>query len=461
MKSIAYRFAALAGVALALAGCSTISDLFTPADNRPAGQRVSPGPRIPVLAADSRLAPSAALASTTFQIPPPVDLTEWPYAGYSASQQPPHAAAAPAFQIAWRHGIGDGGGDGTRVTATPVAQGRRVFVMDGMARVSAWDAATGARVWSIDLRDRSSNDDEAFGGGLAIADGRLYVTSGFRFVAALNPADGSTIWRQRIDSPVHGAPMAGNGRVFFVDLSDNLHALNDTTGEELWNYQALIESARIATASSPALLGGSVVTPFASGEIAAFSVANGQPLWSEVLSRANRTSALSEIRDIPGRPVEADGTIYAVSHSGMFAALDARTGERRWELPVVAITTPLPAGDVVYVVDRSSQLIAAARDSGQVYWARDLSEGRTQRTGGYLGLRLLGRRTIRPTWSSPILASNRLILVNTFGEALAVNPLTGAVEGSLQLGAPAFVSPIAVNGMVFVVTENAELIAIR
>lgn len=467
MSQMFFRVAVISAAALALAGCSTISrigEMFGgTASDRPGtpGQRASAGPRVNVLAADQRLTPSEALAAATFQIPASVAVAEWPYPGHGPDQLPPHADAASEMRIAWRRSVGTGTGRGTRVTATPVSSGGRIFVMDGMARVSAWDAGTGARVWSVDLRQSDNRDGEAFGGGLAIADGRLYVTSGFRFVAALNPADGSTVWRQNTDAPVHGAPTPSAGRVFFVDLNNNLHAVDASTGAEAWNYQALIESARIAAASSPAILGDAVIATFGSGEVAALRTSNGQPVWTETLSRANRTSALSEIRDIPGRPVVSNDRVFAVSHSGVFSAIDGRTGAEAWQLPLVGITTPLPAGDVVYMVDRAGQLVCASKDTGQIYWIRDLSEGRVRRTGGYLGLRLLGRRTIRPTWSSPVLASGRLVMGNTFGEVVAVDAQTGQVQSTLQIGAPAFVSPIAVNGMVYLITDSAELIAIR
>ena len=93
-----------------------------------------------------------------------------------------------------------------------------------------------------------------------------------------------------------------------------------------------------------------------------------------MLSRSSRNTALSEIRDIAGRPVIYRGDVYAVSHSGVFSATDLRTGERRWSLPISGLTTPLPAGDVVFVVSKAGELMAAARDSGQVYWISDLNQ---------------------------------------------------------------------------------------
>jgi hypothetical protein len=67
----------------------------------------------------------------------------------------------------------------------------------------------------------------------------------------------------------------------------------------------------------------------------------------------------------------------------------------------------------------------------------------------------------RAYWSSPLLASNRLITLSSKGEAVALNAKTGAVERRVRLGADALIGPIAVNGVIYVVTDSAQLVAIR
>jgi hypothetical protein len=44
---------------------------------------------------------------------------------------------------------------------------------------------------------------------------------------------------------------------------------------------------------------------------------------------------------------------------------------------------------------------------------------------------------------------------------VALNPKTGENIGSIDIGAPVLLSPIAVNGTVYLVTDEAELVAIR
>jgi outer membrane protein assembly factor BamB len=241
---------------------------------------------------------------------------------------------------------------------------------------------------------------------------------------------------------MHAAPTVSGGRVFAEDVNDAMFAFDEGSGAQLWTYQALAEPARIIAATSPAVENETLVSSFASGEVVALRAANGNELWNASLSRANRTNALSEIRDIPGRPVIYKSDVYAVSHSDVFAAVDLRTGQVRWTLPVSALTTPWAVGDVVYVIDDSGQVICVSRESGQVYWIHDLNAAAKKKQRAY--------------WSTPILASNRLITVSSKGEAVAMNPKTGAMDRTLRLGGDAMIGAIAVNGTLCVVSKSAQ-----
>jgi outer membrane protein assembly factor BamB len=138
--------------------------------------------------------------------------------------------------------------------------------------------------------------------------------------------------------------------------------------------------------------------------------------------------------------------------------MDICTGQARWSLPIAGVNAPLPVGDVVYVVSKSGELTVVNRDTGAIYWTRELNEGRVRQEGGVFGF---GDRTVRPEWSGPILASNRLVLVNSDGEAVAFDPKTGAQTASIRLGGPAYLAPIAYNGQLYVLTDEGDLVSIR
>lgn len=446
---------------VAVSGCSTVNRLnpFKGDDDGPQ-ETAAEGERIAIVAADQTLEVAEALKGADFFLPTPETVTSWPLPGGTPEQSVAHADAGGALSIAWKRGFGEGSSRGVHVTAPPVAANGKIYVMDAQATVSAFDAQSGSKLWSVDLRPDSKRDKEAFGGGLAVADGKLYVTSGYRFAAQVDADTGAIVWRTATEQPIHAAPTVSGGRVFAVSVDNTLQTFDAATGAAGWTYQALTESARILAASSPAIAGDTVVASFGSGELVALRAANGNDLWSEALSRANRNNALSEIRDIPGRPVVYQGDVFAVSHSGVFAATDLRTGQARWSLPVTGITTPWPAGDVVYVVSKAGEVICAARETGQIYWIQDLGKGREKSGGGFMGV---GRKnfTTKPIWSSPVLASNRLIVAGSTGELVALNPKTGAVEKTVNLGSATLIGPIAVNGSIYVATDEAQLIALR
>jgi outer membrane protein assembly factor BamB len=444
------RFALWAAAAMiALAGCSTVSRVnqASPFHGKKHKTSKSTGTRIPIIALNDQLAVSDALKGQDFLLPPAAPNAEWPLPGDTPGQSVEHVDAAPAFAVAWRHGFGLPSSRRHHVTAPPIAANGRIYLMDGAAGVSALDPRTGARFWRTNIEPKSKRDKEGWGGGLAYADGRIYAASGFREVVALDAATGALIWRTRTQAPIHAAPTVYGGRVFVADVDDELYALEAATGVQAWTYQALTEPARILAASSPAVENDTVVASFASGELVAVRASNGNELWNASLSRVSRTNALSEIRDIAGRPVIYKSEVYAVSHSDVLAAIDLRTGLARWTLPVSAITTPWAAGDVVYVVDQVGQVICVSRESGQVFWIRDLNAGRKKKQRAY--------------WSSPILASGRLITMSSKGEATAINPKTGAVLATIKIGAPVLIGPIAVGGMLYAVTDTAQLVAIR
>ncbi|WP_414642906.1 PQQ-like beta-propeller repeat protein [Brevundimonas sp.] len=454
-----FKVGAVAGLALVVAGCGTVQRVlpFNLGRSPEAESVASAGERIPVIEFDQALAPSAALAGRDFFLPGPQAVASWPNPGGTADSAVEHVIAAQNFQIAWRRDIGAGAGRTSQVMAPPVAEGGRIFVMDGETVVSAVDARNGGQIWRVNLRPEG-RERGGFGGGVATVGGRVFVSSGYRTMTALDAATGAVVWQSRVDVPIHGAPTVAGGRVYVVDVDNQIIAFDANTGQQTWSYRGIVEPARIMLASAPAVTGDTVVAPFSSGELLALRASNGQPLWQRELSRTSRTSALSEVRDIAGRPVISRGFVYAVSHSGILGSLDARSGQPRWQLPIGGVQAPLPVGDVVYVVSKAGQLTVINRESGQVYWTRDLNEGRVRQVGGFLGF---WDRTVRPSWAGPILASNRLVLVNSDGEAVALNPKTGATEGTLRLGSPAYVAPIAYDGALIVVTDSGELVSIR
>jgi hypothetical protein len=64
-------------------------------------------------------------------------------------------------------------------------------------------------------------------------------------------------------------------------------------------------------------------------------------------------------------------------------------------------------------------------------------------------------------WSGPILVGDRLLIVGSNGQAVTMSPYNGEILGRQELPGPAVITPVAAQGKVYIVTENAQLLAFR
>lgn len=469
---------------LVLVGCSTlesVTDAVNPFDKSDAEKRAAQGKvagddeRISILELSEALTVTGTITPDQIVLPPAYVNTDWPQvAGNTAHVVQNTAASGPLRQI-WSTDIGKGSGRKTRVLASPIISDGVIYTMDGNNNVSAVSEQNGEKLWSfkveveerektrvgrtgivdrirdpLSFTDGSGRDKEGVGGGVAIDGNTLFVASGLGAVVALDPKTGAEKWRYEARTPMHSAPVASNGRVFVVSDDNEVFAFNANTGEVLWTYQAIVEMARMLTSPAPAVVDDVVIVPFSSGELVALQVQNGGVLWQDSLSSSARLTPLASLNDIAAGPAVADGYVIASAQSGVMTAFDLRTGQRIWRQPAGTTGFPLVVGDFVYAVTTEGQVVCLSKLDGTVIWLQQLQAFKNAK-----------KRKKRIVWAGPIMAGNRLFLISSKGEISLINPLDGSFVNSGKIGGGVFVSPIIANETVYVVTDEAKLIALR
>jgi outer membrane protein assembly factor BamB len=302
----------------------------------------------------------------------------------------------------------------------------------------------------LSILDGSGTDKESVGGGIAVVNGKLFVTSGLGVVSGLDSKTGEEVWRTVTRTPMHSAPTAAGGRVFAVSDDNELFAFNAETGEVIWTYQGIVESARMLTAPSPAVVGDTVISGFASGELIALRVQNGSVLWQDALSSAGQLTPLASLNDIASGPVVDDGYVIASSQSGVTSAFDLRTGQRIWTQPAGSLNFPLLAGDFVYLALTDGRVICMSKTDGSVIWVTQLRSHKN-----------IKKKKKRISYSGPIFVGERLLVMSSKGKAITLNPYDGTILDEFKIGGNVFVAPVIANETVFVMTNSAKLIAFR
>ncbi len=407
-----------------------------------------PGERLPVLKFRDQLEPDPKISDLTVRLPRPTVNTNWPQAGGVPNHAMHHLAAGGRLDELWDTDIGEGSSDEAVLLAQPVVNGGRLYAMDVEARIGAYDAETGESIWQIQLE--TEEEEGTLGGGIAFDGGRLYATTGFAEVAALEAATGEIVWRRQLSNPMRAAPTVRDGRVFVVTIANELFALSAADGKTLWSHSGISEVAGLVGGASPAVDAGIVIVPYSSGEVVALRVENGREVWSDTLTPLRRTDPVTSLAHVRGRPVIDRGRVFVIGNSGRMVAIDLRTGNRLWEKAIGGVHGPWVAGDFVFVVSNNAEVVCLSRRDGRVRWIRQLQQFEDEED-----------REDPIQWAGPVLAGDRLLVTGTNGQVWAVSPYTGKLMGWIDVSDPVLIAPTVANQIVYVLTDDADLIALR
>ena len=407
------------------------------------------GERVPVMLLEREVEADPGLASLPIQLPPPERNDAWPQSGGLPSHAFHHLAGNDDLRLAWRASIGSGSAGSAQLLARPVVAQGRVFTMDAVGTISAFDARTGSLVWRYQPDDH--REEGELGGGLAYDGGWLFATLSSGTVIALNATSGTEIWHRSLLLPLRAAPTVSDGRLLVVSADNQLYAVDGETGQPLWRHAGFFEGAGLLGGPSPAVGDGVVVVPYSSAEVYALRLDTGRPLWNDTVQRPRRTLGLADINDIDAMPVIDDDRVYVASYGGQMAAIDLLRGFRLWDIDLASVDMPWLAGDFVYLLTTRGEVVCLLRDNGRVRWVSALPR-----------LTNPDDPAAEPiTWTGPLLVGDRLLLASSTGEALAMSPYNGEILGRIDLPGPVLTPPVAADGTVYFVTENAELLAYR
>ena len=161
-----------------------------------------------------------------------------------------------------------------------------------------------------------------------------------------------------------------------------------------------------------------MIVPLKIGRLTAHRITDGRVIWS---------------RDVTAlQPLASDGEhVYVASAIGLHA-IDAKTGEVSWQLPLLAKFSAPPLAHGGWVVAAAGdELIAIRASDGHVVW----------------------RKNLGPIEFRPGLDGDLLVVPLIEGRVLAVNLPDGAEKWTAPLGASPG-EPLVIGGRVYVGTQN-------
>ena len=438
-----FRVGFLIGMALAASGCGVFKK------GKAAGTPVL-GQRIAVLTGEGDVAVDPATATLPMSLPAPVVNADWTQSGGNATKSMGQVALGTALTRAFTVQAGRGSSLTARLAASPIVANGRVYTIDSLGAVRAFDARNGAQLWASQTPSEKGNERSLYGGGVAYDAGRVFATNGLGFVAALDERNGGIVWKVRPGGPLRGAPTVANGSVYVMSQDNQVYSLKEESGSTNWSQTASLEIAGVFGSASPAVGQGTVVAGFSSGELNAYRYENGREVWQDTLQRTTIRTSVSSLSDVDANPVIDSGQVFAVGQGGRMVALDLTTGQRQWEINIAGIDTPWLAGDWIFVMTDQAKLLCVSRENGHVRWLTQLPQFvKAKAKKGEID------------YSGPVLAGGRLVVTGSNGALVFVDPTTGSFQGQTNVGAPISLSPVVANSTLYILDDRGRLNAFR
>ncbi len=376
----------------------------------------------------------------------------WTHRAGSVTHRLQHPAFTTNPTQVWAADIGQGNDRRHRISADPVAANGRVFTLDSRAGVTA-TATSGSLIWSRDLTPTTDKADDASGGGLAIVDGQLYVTTGFGDLTALNATDGSVIWQQRLDAPATGAPTVSGGLVYVVTRDSRAWAIDATTGLVRWQLGSPPSPSGVIGGAAPAVGAGLVYLPFGTGQLAGAFPKGGLQVWKSSIAGSRPGKAYAQLSDVSADPVVHGKRIYVGNPSGRTLAIDASNGDIIWAANEGATGPVWVDGGSLFLLSDQGELVRLKASNGSRIW------------GTQLPSKEIGRQARRQTGVfahyGPVLAGGQLWVASSNGQLRAFDPVDGHQTFATELLGGASTRPIVVQGVMYVVSGNGQLLAFR
>ena len=411
-----------------------------------------PGERLDIREPFGRATGTVENTSAPIRLARQTNHTSWTHRAGNASHRIQHAALSATPSLIWASEIGQGNDRKHRISADPVAASGRIFTLDSRATVGA-TSSTGALLWSRDLTPASDKADDASGGGLAIGGDILYVTTGFGELAALNAADGSTIWTQNLEAPATGAPTVSGGLVYVVTRDARAWAIEADTGRLRWQLGGAPSATGIVGGAGPAVGNGKVFFPFGAASLAAAFPRGGLQVWSASVAGERVGRAYAQLSDVTGDPVVQGNRVYVGNPSGRTIAINIRDGEIEWSAREGATGPVWLEGGSLFLISDQSELVRLRASNGTRIWGTQLP--------GFVPTNNPRRQRDIYAHFGPVMAGGRIWVASGDGILRGFDPVNGSLAHSSQLAGGAATRPIVVDGTLYVVNGDGQLLAFR
>jgi len=321
-----------------------------------------------------------------------------------------------------------------RLGLGPAVDNGVVFAASDKGEVLATQLDTGRRVWLKKLKLPLSAGPTA-GAGMVV------LGSSKGTVVALDGATGRELWRTGLNSELLSPPAISQKIVVVRSVDGRLHGIDAHDGKELWSVEQQVPRLSLRGTATPIIAKEVAISGFDNGKVMAVSLTTGDTVWDTALASPHGRTELDRLVDVDSAVRTVGENVFATGFQGRTAMLAIDSGQVWWAHDMSSYRGMAVDADNLYVTQSDGIIVALRQRDGSELW-------RNQK----MKLRRL---------TTPVLTSTAVVVADFQGYLHWVDKTTGQLVARQRVAKKELISnpPVAVGDTVVVMTDRGKMSA--
>jgi outer membrane protein assembly factor BamB len=311
-----------------------------------------------------------------------------------------------------------------------------VFAASDKGELVAVNLETGHQAWLKKFKKMQFSAGPGAGAGLVV------VGSSKGWVIALQGSSGKELWRTRVNSELLSAPAISEKIVVMRSVDGRLYGFDASSGKVLWQVEQQVPRLSLRGTATPVIAKEVAVSGFDNGKVMAVSLASGDTVWDTAIATPHGRTELDRLVDVDSAVSVVGENVFATGFQGRTAMIALDSGQIWWAHDMSSYRGLAVDEDNLFVTESDGVVVALRQRDGSEVWRNDK----------------LKRRGL----STPAVTSTAVAVADFQGYLHWLDKQTGELVARERV-AKFRVSnpPIAVKDTVVVLTDSGKLAAYR
>jgi outer membrane protein assembly factor BamB len=251
-----------------------------------------------------------------------------------------------------------------RLGLGPALDNGIVFAASDKGEVLAVAVDTGKTGWMKKLK-------LPLAAGPAAGFGMVVVGSGKGTLVALDGATGKERWRAKINSELLSAPAIGEKVVVIRSVDGRLQGFDSTTGKNLWQVEQQVPRLSLRGTAIPVIAKDVAISGFDNGKVMAVNLSTGDTVWDTALASPHGRTELDRLVDIDSAVRVVGDNVFAAGFQGRTAMLAIDSGQIWWAHDMSSYRGLVTDDENLFVTESDGIVIAMRQRDGSELWRND------------------------------------------------------------------------------------------